>query len=125
MSLVIPILNYILPSIDYFFNSVKPNEYCIRITGGRTNTPGCASSWQSSPVTLFRNGNEVGILSSGYYQEDFCFPIDQVDSKNDIFELLVNGSDGVSIIKICTLVTRPVSYLGYNDVGYNLMLVTL
>lgn len=125
MSLVIPILNYILPFIDYFFYSVKPNEYCIRITGGRTNTPGCASTWQSSPITLFRNGNEVGILSSGWDQADFCLPIDQVDFKNDIFELVIYGSDGVSIIKMSTLVTRPVSYLGYNDVGYNLMLVTL
>ena len=109
MSLTIPILNYILLFIDYFFNSVKPNEYCIRITGGRTNTPGCAYTWQSSQITLYRttlapDTYEVGKLPSGWDQKDFCLPIDQVDPKNDIFTLLVNGSDGVSIIykNVCT-----------------------
>ena len=69
---------------------VKPNEYCIRIVGGSTNTPGCTHKWKGPPVEFAKNGVALGTLPKGFVQEDFCLPLDQVDPQNDIFEFSVD-----------------------------------
>ena len=75
---------------------MNENQYCIRITGGRSNTPGCNPTWESSSITLNRNGVKVGTVPKGFTKTDFCLTSqDQVDSKNDVFEMSVDGSDGV------------------------------
>ena len=70
---------------------VKQNEYCIRIVGGSTKTPGCTKKWKGPPVEFTKNGVSLGTLPKGFVQEDFCLPLDQVDPQNDIFELSVDA----------------------------------
>ena len=70
------------------------NEYCIRIVGGRTNTPGCTDKWKGPPISVSRNGVLVGATQKGFAQEDFCIPLGQVDPENDIFEVSVENETG-------------------------------
>ena len=92
-------INFRKKSLILLYDLVNDNQYCIRITAGKTNTPACDSSYASSPVKVTQNGVELGTLANGFTQEDFCMSLDQVGPKNDIFELAVNPSDGVSLIK--------------------------
>ena len=78
---------------------MNDNQYCIRITAGKTNTPACDVSYAGSPVKVTQNGVEIGTLATRFTQEDFCMSLDQVDPENDIFELTVNASDGVNLKK--------------------------
>ena len=93
------------PTNDFFspkfYYLVRENEYCIRVHGGRTNTPGCNWTWGSSTLHLFQNGNQLNqIMANGFSQQDFCFDLQNVDPENDIFELKTTGTDGVSFPKI-------------------------
>jgi len=44
-----------------------------------------------------RNNIEVSTLAKGFENFNFCLPQDQVDLKNDVFTLTIQGRDGVSI----------------------------
>ena len=74
------------------------DNYCIRIIGGRTQTPGCHFQSAGSPVNVSQNGNTVATLATGFLKEDIC--LQSVDPENDIFELSLTGSYGVRFQKL-------------------------
>ena len=70
-------------------------SFCIKV---QSNDQNCYSgSWTGSPISLKRNNIEVSTLAKGFENFNFCLPQDQVDLKNDVFTLTIQGRDGVSI----------------------------
>ena len=87
-----------------FYYLVRENEYCIKVHGGRTNTPGCNPTWASSALYLSRNGNQLNqIMANGFSEQVFCWELQNIDPENDIFELKTTGGDGVSFLKMLNM----------------------
>ena len=69
-------------------------KMCIRII---SNDQNCNSgTWTGSPISLSRNDVVIDTLETGFEDYKYCLPMDQVDIENDIFDLRIQGDDGVS-----------------------------
>ena len=57
----------------------------------------CGSYWQGGDIKIFHNGQSKATFPSGFNEQQYCIPFQELDVKNDRFQLKASNNDGVCI----------------------------